>query len=238
MVATGSRGGILVLVAGLFWGVFLFRKELRVGRTLGFLVGAILVAGLMAVAVTRFTDFNVLGDRIENTELKEGVIDSRSVTWPTAWEAIKQRPLLGYGPRLRLNDDMITLIPGHKAIPYPHSLPLFLLYTLGPLGLIMYATFFISLLVRFYSGSKGNGDRDLKGLSILGFLMLAVFLLDEIKIEFLRFIQSDYQAIIFTIFGGFLAIADRARNSMAEESLDIGSSSNSRILNYKGSNLK
>ncbi len=211
MVATGSRGGMLVLVIGLFWGGFLFRRFLGTGRILGFLLGIVLIGGIMTTVMIQFTEFNVFLNRVESTEVKDGVLDTRSKTWPIAWEAIKEKPILGYGPRLRLHFDMLQRIPGHTPIPYPHSLPLFLLYTLGIVGLVAYTVFFALLLKRLYAGSKGRGTPELKGLSSLGFLLLAVFLIDEIKIEFLRFIQSDYQAIIFTTLGGFLAMADRAR---------------------------
>jgi len=231
MVATGSRGGILILVLGIFWGGYLFRYQLGTARLVKYLIGAMLTASLMTVIVIQFTNFNVLINRIESTEVKSGILDTRSVTWPVAWEAIKERPILGYGPRLRLENDMLLRIPGHKAIRYPHSLPLFLLYTLGIFGLIAYVLFFTHLLIRLYSGAKGKADKEMSGASMLGFIILAMFLLDEIKIEFLRFMQSDYQSIIFILFGGFLAMADRARitttNTVATRK------SNSRLLNLK-----
>lgn len=220
MVATGSRGGILVFILGLLWGAYLFRREMGVARIIKFYTGAIIIASLMFVVIVQFTNFNVLVKRLEGTEVSEGVLDSRSVTWPTAWKAIEKNPFLGYGPRLRLHEDMVTSIPGHKPIPYPHSLPLFLLYTLGPLGLVAYIIFFVLLLRRLYVGSKGQGDSEMRGLSLLGFLILSMFLIDEIKIEFLRFTHSDYQSIIFTILGGFLGISDRARMSLKNKSAD------------------
>ena len=211
MVATGSRGGFLVLLIGLFWGGFWFRRQIGTVRVVASLIAAMFIGSIMIVLITQFTEFNVFVERVENTEVRNGVLDTRSVTWPAAIEAIKEKPVLGYGPRLRLHEDLLKPIPGHTPIPYPHSLPLFLLYTLGIVGLTAYSVFFILLGKRLYAGTRRNTDPEFRGLSILGFLMLAIFLIDEIKIEFLRFIQSDYQAIVFTIFGGFLAMADRAR---------------------------
>ncbi len=211
MVATGSRGGFLVLLIGLFWGGFWFRRQIGTVRVVASLVAAMFIGSIMIVLITQFTEFNVFVERVENTEVQNGVLDTRSVTWPAAIEAIKEKPVLGYGPRLRLHEDLLKPIPGHTPIPYPHSLPLFLLYTLGIVGLTAYSVFFFLLGKRLYAGTRRNTDPEFRGLSILGFLMLAIFLIDEIKIEFLRFIQSDYQAIVFTIFGGFLAMADRAR---------------------------
>lgn len=234
MVATGSRGGILMLITGLVWGAFLFRRQLGTGRTLGFLLGAMLVASVMSALIIQFTDYNVLFDRLGKTEVKEGVIDSRSVTWPMAWEAIKEQPLLGYGPRLRLNQDMIYPITGHKPIPYPHSLPLFLLYTLGIVGLIAYTVFFALLMWRLYSGSRIRQLNESSGLAKLGFLLLVLFLLDQIKIEFLRFIQSDYQAIIFTLFGGLLAMADKARTPISQPVPRPEIATGQRLINQVG----
>lgn len=208
MVATGSRGGFLVLLAGVLWGGFLFRRVLGAGRALAILLVTALVATAMAWVVIRYTHYNVLFERLEGTEIKSGVIDSRSVTWPTAWEAIKKHPILGYGPRLRLWNDKEEPIPGHDPIPYPHSLPLFLLYTLGAVGLLAYLVFFGRLLIRFHQGTRLRDDGRAAGFARLGLLLLTLFLLDEIKIEFLRFIRSDYQAIVFTLFGALLAMSE------------------------------
>ena len=236
LVATGSRGGVVILVAGLLWGAFTFRRELGVRRTFGMLLGGILVASVMATIVIQFTDFNVLLSRVESTEVSDGVLDTRSVTWPTALAAIKERPVVGYGPRLRLKEDLVSPIPGHKTIPYPHSLALFLLYTIGTIGLITYIAFFAMLLMRLYRGSRGRGDRELRGLSMLGFILLTVFLIDEIKIEFLRLIQSGYQSVIFTTLGGFLAFADRARLPSNSSSFEEKSGNDALIV--KSSILK
>jgi len=218
MVMTGTRGGILVLLLGLLAGLFKYQKEIGLAKSIFLLFSFTMIASLIGVAVLNYTDHNVLLDRLENTEIREGVIDSRSIVWPTAWEAIQNNPFFGHGPRLRLMDDLTTSIPGHEPIPYPHSLPLFLLYTLGIFGLLAYILFFTVLCIRMYAGGKSKHS-ELASASTLGLIVLSIFLLDEIKIEFLRLVQNDYQAIIFTILGGFLAIADLARSDPGLEAV-------------------
>lgn len=95
---------------------------------------------------------------------------------------------------------------------------------------------FILLMIRLYAGTIGRGEKDLRGLSMLGFILLTVFLIDEIKIEFLRIIQSGYQSIIFTTLGGFLAFSDRAR--LPSNSSTIEEKSGNDALIVKSSILK
>jgi hypothetical protein len=58
----------------------------------------------------------------------------------------------------------------------------------------------------------------------LGVLSMIVFLIDEIKIEFLRFGFIDYWQYIFSLFAMFLGFADLARSGQLSRS---GEKSNS-----------
>jgi len=52
----------------------------------------------------------------------------------------------------------------------------------------------------------------LNNLPRLGIILLTVFLIDQIKLEFLRFRLTDFQHFIFMLFGAFLAFSDKLRN--------------------------
>jgi hypothetical protein len=56
----------------------------------------------------------------------------------------------------------------------------------------------------------GNGF--LEGIPCLGIILLMMFAIDQIKIEFLRYDLSDYQHYIFTLFAFFIACADLLYN--------------------------
>ena len=208
LVATGNRGGFLILIVGVLLYLVWFRRELGFRRLLASAAfGGVMLAVVSAVIIT-YTDFNVLYSRLLNTEVKGGLPDSRSTVWPLAWEHIQEAPLIGHGPRLRLIEEETRRIPGYFAMPYPHNAYLFLLYTLGLVGLLAWFAFFYALFRRL-NRARNNSHPDpfIAHLPKLSILIFVVFLIDQIKIEIFRFELSDYQQIIFVLFGGLLAAA-------------------------------
>jgi O-antigen ligase len=219
LVATGNRGGFLILVLGVILYLFWFRRELGLGKLLASAaVGGVMLA-VMSVIVVTFTDFNVLYERLMGTEVREGLPDSRSVIWPLAWERIQDAPVIGHGPRVRLIEEELRRIPGHVFMPYPHSAYLFLLYTIGIVGLIAWFAFFFALYIRFRRAKRNlHPDPFIARLPKLSILILILFLIDQMKVAMLRFNLSDYQQIVFVLLGGLLAAAWVATNPPRPES--------------------
>jgi O-antigen ligase len=166
----------------------------------------------MSIVVINYTQFGQMYERLEATQLEEGMPDSRARTWTNIIGHIAEKPLLGHGPMLRLEE----LAPGQPAptqsIHYPHNVYLYLLYTTGAAGLILYLIFFAWLVVRYRRGIRQpSGDPFIDGFIKLGILSMIVFLVDQIKIEFLRFEYIDYWHYTFAVFAMWLAFADMAR---------------------------
>jgi len=73
--------------------------------------------------------------------------------------------------------------------------------------------FLFAALRRVYQGAKWglfDGEYE-RGWALVGTIVLAAFLLDELKIEFLRNSTVDYAHFVFALFGIFLGWSDRAR---------------------------
>mgnify|MGYP001822851293 FL=1 len=208
LVATGNRGGFIILVLGVVLYLFWFRRELGLGKLLASAaVGSVMLA-VMSVVVVTLTDFNVLYERLLETEVKEGLPDSRYYIWPHAWERIQEAPVIGHGPRVRLIEEELRNIPGHQFMPYPHSAYLFLLYTTGIVGLLAWFAFFFALYIRFRRAKRNpHPDPFIARLPKLSILVLVLFLIDQMKVAMLRFNLSDYQQFIFVLLGGLLAAA-------------------------------
>ena len=206
LVATGNRGGFLVLIGGVLLYLVWFRKELGFGRLLAITTFGGLMLAVVSVVIVMYTDFNVLYSRLLNTEVNEGLPDSRSTVWPLAWEHIKEAPVIGHGPRLRLIGEETRRIPGHYIMSYPHNAYLFLLYTLGAVGLLAWVVFFFALFLRFLRARNNqHPDPFVAHLPKLSILILIVFMIDQLKIEMFRFELTDYQQIFFVLIGGLLA---------------------------------
>lgn len=217
LVATGNRGGFLTLIGAGVLYLWMFRHLLGVVRTIRIaIIGTILLAMSAAITV-QYTSFNRLFDRLLETEIDEGVPDTRSVVWPMAWEAIKEKPLLGNGPRLRLiGDENPRAYPEHVSIMYPHNLYLFLVFTIGVVGLVAFLILLGTPLYRCWKTAK-MGIRDPVTLSFIktGTVLMVIIFVDQIKVEFMRYALVDYWHFVFALLGVLVAVCDRTQHSLA-----------------------
>jgi O-antigen ligase len=220
IIATGNRGGFISLICGLILFFILFRNQLGYHKII-LMVSAFLIIFSTASAITiYFTQYDTFWNRLTGTKFQGITPDTRKQVWEIATAAIKEKPILGWGPRKAsmgrqqfIDEQGHQRNPDYSAIPSPHSLYLFLLYTLGIVGLGAYLIFFIAIYNRFFSSYKyKSGDIFFNNLPKLGIIIMTVFLIDQIKLEFLRFRLNDYQQYIFALFGAFLAFSDKLRN--------------------------
>ncbi len=214
MIATGNRGGILVLVmCGVFF-LFLFRRELG-GKGIANALGGIAFAFSVAAAIIiNYSDFNMLFDRLAETEIEEGIPDTRSRVWPDTWARIQEHPIAGQGPQLRLSDSTYQRPGAPQQVEMPHNLYLYLMDTLGTLGLLAYLGFFFILYYRYASCRFDDADPVVKGIPKLAMVLMLVFIIDQMKIEFLRSIATEYQHFMFMLWGALasLTCVDKTRS--------------------------
>jgi O-antigen ligase len=212
LVATGNRGGFISLIAGGLLFLYLFRRELGFFRITSMALAGIIFLFIASVLIVTYTPFDRLYERIANTKIEGGIPDTRREVWPDTWRMIKEKPILGHGPRLsRHNVDHVNLLTGKRGhVGYPHNLYLFILYTLGVVGLVAYLIFFSAIFFKLRKASGKSRDNPLlAGIPKLGTLLIFVFLVDQIKVEFLRYHLGDYQHYIFMMFGLFVGFSDR-----------------------------
>ncbi len=217
LVATGNRGGFLSLIVGGFAFLWIFRRDMGVLRALRLGVGGLFGGTLMAALIVVFTPYNVLFERLKETEFEGYAPESRSKAWEMAIEAIPDRLMLGHGPQMKLIDAADRYIPGYETIPYPHNLYLFLLYSLGVIGLIVYLVWFFKLSARWWASRQVRGptliDDMTDSMSRIGLLFMFVFLFDQLKVEFLRLRLSDYQHYVFVVWAMVEAFAEHTRRA-------------------------
>ena len=159
LVASGNRGGVFTLVIGGVLFFWLYRKELGLLRMLKTNVAMIAIFVLVSLLIINFTRYNVLYERIADTEFRDGIPDTRASVWPIAWSEIKRKPIVGHGPRFWLFNHWDRQFPDHTPMSYPHNLYLFILYTVGILGLLAYLIFVYSMFQKFRKARKDNSAR-------------------------------------------------------------------------------
>ena len=190
LVATGNRGGFIIAILGSL--MFLYFYYRFIGAKGFLLVVLVLFFGFAggSFVLMKYTEFNVLYDRVLGTKFSGYVPDTRK-GWFEVVDNIMEMPLFGHGPRIVKPIDYPTIPqkwPKGYITYYPHSLYLYILYTTGLFGFLAYGVWAITywqLLQseKGYQRRKGVSD----GLSMLGMIIFVIFLIDQIKVEFLRF---------------------------------------------------
>ncbi len=222
LIATGNRGGFVTVLVGMMLFMLAYRRELGLARIAKMTVGSVTLFTFAAIVVVNYTDYNMLFDRLEGTEIEGGVPDTRAEVWPIAWQKIVEKPIMGHGPRHAISTRN-TKVESVEYVPYPHNLLLEVLYTTGIVGVVAWITFFTILAMHLFRIRKARiPDRKLATLPKLGLIILLVFFVSQLRIEFLRGALLDYQNYLFVLFALFLSTSDLIRRQLQEPDLAHG----------------
>jgi O-antigen ligase len=222
ILATANRASFLVLLASCPMLLFAFRTELGPKRFLQYMIGGIASVLIASATLAAFTGFGNMFRRLESvTQTEGGIPMTRAGTWPIAIEKIKRDPWFGEGPyyagqELAKNTGMmpaqfedlsevVTIFD-----PYPHSLYLYLLRTVGILGLIAMLWFFAAVMLELRRAIR-RPEVDAYSRAILkgGTIMIGAFLVTQITLEFNRPATMDYAHYVLAVMGLLVGIGDR-----------------------------
>jgi O-antigen ligase len=208
LISTGNRGGFITLVLCSLLFLLAYRRELGMARVVKSLIAGATIFTAVAIVLVSFTDYGILFERLEDTEIEEGVPDTRALVWPLAWAEIVKKPILGHGPKLAISTRFVR-VDSIEYVRYPHNLLLHILYTTGLVGVVAWTTFFTALASRLYKVRRMPiNDSELATLPRVGLIVLVVFFVSQLRIEFLREALLDYQNYLFLLFAFFLATSD------------------------------
>jgi O-antigen ligase len=216
LIATGNRGGFITLVFGGLLFLYFFRRQLGLARVTKMLVAGSTIVTIVALLVINYTQYDMLFDRLSDTEVEGGVPDTRARAWPLAWERFQQAPILGHGPQLAIGTTQERAIAELATMIYPHNLILHVLYTTGLLGLIAWFVFFWQLVRRLLV-AKSFEPEDGGGVIRMGLVMICVVFVSQLRIEFLRDGVLDYQNFLFALFALLLACSDLIVSAVRKE---------------------
>jgi O-antigen ligase len=215
LIGTGNRGGFFSIIFGGVLFFLFYRKEFGSFRMIALSIIFISIFAIMSFITVKYTKYNSLFDRVTETELVSGIPTNRYGIWELTIDRIKKKPILGHGPRIHGVPKLKNFqeLRHYDLMPNPHNLYLYILYTIGLLGLIAYFTFWTNIYKTFRKAKdKFSDDALLNGLPKLGIIILAVFLFDQVKVEYLRYTLTDYQHYIFMLFGAFVGFSHILQN--------------------------
>jgi O-antigen ligase len=197
LFATVTRGGFVAALLGVGYLLWLIRRRMKIVPAT--IVGVAAVAFLIGLNfyVARYTNAGDLFERMQGTKFIGWMPESRARTWPMAVERMMIHPIIGHGPHYAVQT-------GATIWFWPHNLYLYLVNLIGIVGLGC----FLLLMWTLWRISRPQTDRlgdpnYARAFLMVGHVQLLVFLLDEVKIEYLR--NSIYIFQIWLLFASIVA---------------------------------
>jgi len=241
LFGTGNRGGMLSLVFSFILFSIFYRRVLGTIKLIGILVGLFVVLGFSSLIMIKYSDYNVVFDRLRNTEIKGFTPDTRERDWLAVLGRIPNKPVIGHGPRIVIEKELrgSRSRPRNQIHFYPHNLYLFVLYTMGAVGFSVFVLLgarFFRILMRMKKNLADHPDPFFSRLPIIGIIIFLVFLFDQMKIEFLRHNLLDYQHYISVIFGMFCAVL-KFEHPGHDFRADMASAANPNGVDYSTGSL-
>lgn len=222
VVATGNRASFLVLLASFPVILFAFRSELGARRFFTYLAGGTAALVLASAIIAAFSGFGNMFSRLAVvTETENGLPMTRANTWEVSLAKIQRHPWFGEGPHFfRAEDAYVLRIVDVKYRdlsdvenifdPYPHSLYLFLLRTVGIVGVLAVTWFFVQVALELRKAlRRRDHDEHARAMVKAGIIVVGAFLITQITLEFNRTGTIDYAQFVLALMGLLLGIADR-----------------------------
>ena len=209
LFTTVTRGGIIALGVGLLYLLWLVRRRLT-------LVGVTITAGAVAAGligmnwlVATSTHTGNLFERLAGSTVTGLVPDTRAEVWPAAWNRIFEHPLLGHGPNYSSHS-------GARIYYWPHSLFLYVANNVGFIGVsvLLWLLWTLFRITRPTTDDLRHPD-SMRGYMIVARVQMVVFLVDEIKVEYLR--NETYAFQIWVMFALMVAAYQALHATAAAE---------------------
>lgn len=209
LFTTVTRGAMVSLAAALGYMLWLTRRQHR------FVPMTILLSMVAAAFVGMnffVSEFTVSGDlmaRLGATEMHGLVPDSRVGAWKDGWERFLLNPIFGHGP-------YYAPMIGTRTWFWPHNGYLFIANLVGIVGL----AFYLWLTLRLWWISRPDVDRlnhpsYARAFQVITHLQLSLFLVDQIKIDFLR--NQIYPFQVWLLFATVVVTNRIARHDTVAE---------------------
>jgi O-antigen ligase len=211
LLSTATRGAFLSMIAGIVYLVWIARRILNFQKLLPVLIAAFATFYVSSIVLSQYTSSASLFTRLGQTKIVSGMPDTRARVWTDSWNMIKERPWIGHGPYYFIGVDEKNV-----RIHQPHSLFLWMAYIIGIPGALLFYYILVLALRKSYQAARRYANRrsDLAFTVVLLSSILVIFLVDEIKISFMRY--ENTQQFTWTMLG-LLISASRVAFLRADE---------------------
>ncbi|MFH1277018.1 MAG: O-antigen ligase family protein [Candidatus Eisenbacteria bacterium] len=202
LLATATRGAFLALIAGVLYLIWIARHIINYQKLLPLLIATFGLFYASAIILNQYTETASLFARLGETKFVKGMPDTRARRWTEAWNEIQDSPWIGHGPYYFVGVD-------EKNVNrlYPHSNFLFFSYLVGIPGALVFHWMLISAGLRGYKAARRYARQrtELAYTVVLLSSILVIFFVDEIKISFMRY--DNTQHFTWTILALLLSVS-------------------------------
>jgi O-antigen ligase len=186
LLVTVTRGAILSFFGGVLYLAWRMRRSLKFRDVVLVLLVAVGAYLVMDFFIVHFTRSGGIMDRLLSTRIQGGIPTARS-HWPGVLARALDHPFVGHGPHVDLGRTQGITGRGLYTHLWPHNQYLFYLHTVGFVGL----SAFLFITVRLLVISSKRAATNLRAsypasLMLVLHVMMLVFLVDQIKIDYLR----------------------------------------------------
>jgi len=200
LLTTVTRGAALAFFGGVVYLLWAIRRKLKFRDFVAIALVAIALYFALNFVILTFTRSGSVIDRIFGTTFVGVIPDSRA-GWPVIWAKVLEHPFVGHGPYYDLGQGRGFTGKGLYTAIWPHNQYLFYGHTVGLVGTAAFLFIGIRLLTVSFHWKAISLQEDSYPRSLMVALnvMLLVFLVDQIKIDYLR--NDTYQYFPWLLMG-------------------------------------
>ena len=231
---TGARAAYLGVLAGLTYYLLFYPKKLKAlkAAAASFLLLAVAVVVLLNVFPQLAEKNNILKvavNRLSVATVAEDLAGTRFATWKITWQAIQDKPLLGWGPEnfyIGFEKYYDPKLPNLQNLWWdrPHNVFLEYFVNSGVFGIIFYIAFWALLLWRLQQYKNNNGGNENAHMAhglfamFIGYLTVLFFNFDSFSTYLISFFFIGYSFYLLSADKPVAAIAPPSASFFGKKS--------------------
>jgi hypothetical protein len=195
LFSTVTRGAFISLTVGMVYLAYVTRRDLNFPRLVVIAGAFVALAFIVDTLVAQYTVSGSLFGRMLETTFKNGVVpENRAAAWSGALSRGFERPFIGHGPGWDFTKTLGVEL-------WPHNAYLYYFNITGLFGLSAFVFLLVRLVQASLSGVRSSIMHDSFPEALMKPLHVAlvIFIIDQIKIDYLR--NDIYMYFVWLLFG-------------------------------------
>lgn len=217
ILISGSRAAYLGTLVGSIFYLLFYPKKLKILKILIisillFVATVIIIFNLFPNIGNQYNVFKTASSRLSIQNIAKDLAGNRLPAWEMSWQAIKESPLLGWGPENFYIGFEKYYSPVNSSLEKewwdrPHNIILDIWANYGVLALILYILFWIIILLKLQTfKTKELDDRKIYlahaiQAIFLGYLTILFFNFDEFPSYFISFFLIGFSLYLISLHG-------------------------------------